>query len=384
MSTDPNTEPKTRSKGGRRTVTVVLLLLTVAVIAVFGVAFGAVVYFMQGDSTATVAEGSFLKIRLEGEITDAPVQGGLFAEPEDLPLTATEIAAAVRKAITDDRVNGVYLDVRAPAMGWGLAREIRTSLVELRESGKPCVAYGEVYTTRDYYLASACDEVIIAPSGVPVVIGQAMSITYYHDALEYLGVTPRIVHVGDFKTAVEPYERMEPSEQAKESYEFLLDGLWGTVTAEIAESRGMSTDAVMQVFDNPSLTPRRMVDSGLFTAVGYADSVESSLDSVGDAGWRDTLMTPVVSSKDERKDRFTTIKEYRKGLDDGSSDTRIAVVYAEGTIYSGEATGGLFGDSGLFDGNFRKWMRTVRDDDTIKAVVVRVNSPGGSALASDM
>ena len=91
---------------------------------------------------------------------------------------------------------------------------------------------------RDYYLASACDQVVIAPGGTPLVTGQSLSVTYYRDALGYLGVVPRFVHVGDYKTAVEPYERMEPSDEAKESYEYLLDGIWGTIIEEIAASRG--------------------------------------------------------------------------------------------------------------------------------------------------
>lgn len=379
------TPPPVPQRSGGRTITFVLLGVTVAIIAVFALAFGAVVYLLQEDTTADVAEGSFLRVPLEGAITDAPGQPDLFTEPGNLPPTATEISAAIRKAATDDRISGVYLDVRAPSMGWGLAREIRNALVALDEAGKPCVAYGEVWTTRDYYVASACDEVIIAPSGVPLVIGQSLSVTYYKDALAYLGVEPRIVHVGDYKTAIEPYERMEPSEAAKESYEYLLDGLWGTIASEIATSRGISEDELWAILDRPSLTPRKAVESGLFTAMGYADAVEADLASVGDAGWRDTLTDPVVLSKEEREAKFTSLKEYRKGLDSGPKDVRIAVIFAEGTILSGEGGGGLFGGSeGLFDGRFRRWMRQAREDESVKAVVIRVNSPGGSALAADM
>jgi len=380
--TPEQTPSRSRSRG--RAVTVVLLGVTVGVIALFAIAFGVVVYLLQQDTTADVAQGSYLKVPLQGVITDAPPQPDLFTEPTDLPPTATEIAEAIRRAATDDRIDGVYLDVRAPQLGWALAREIRTALVDLDQAGKPCVAYGEVWTTRDYYIASACDEIVIAPSGVPLVIGQSLSVTYYRDAMAYLGVEPRIVHVGEYKTAIEPYERMEPSDAARESYEFLLDGLWETVGAEIAASRGMSVDELMGLIDRPSLTPRRAVQSGLFTAVGYADAVQASLDTVGEDGWRDDLTRPVVESKEEREDRFTSLKEYRKDADPGPSDTRIAVIYAEGTILSGKGGGGLFGSEGLFDGRFRKWMRQAREDDTVKAVVIRVNSPGGSALAADM
>lgn len=375
-------EPSGRSG---RTVTFVLLGLTLAVFLVFGAAFGALVLYLQRTPAAEVAEGSFLRIPLSGPITDAPQRGGLFMDPADRAATATEIAAAIRKAAADDRIDGVYLDFRAPLMGWALTREIRVALTELRQTDKPCVAYGEVFSMRDYYLASACDRVVIAPSGIPLVTGQALSVTYYRDALEYLGVEPRFVHAGDYKTAVEPYERMGPSEHAVESYEFLLDGLWGVTVQEIADSRGMTVPQVQAAIDGASLTAQRMVDSGLFDAVAYADAVEAHLVSARDSDWIDTLHgDPVLASKSERKARFTRLKEYRKDLFAGGSGDRIAVIYAEGTILSGDDAGGLFGSDGLFDVPFGQWMQQVRDDDSIKAVVLRVNSPGGSALASDM
>lgn len=382
----PEQTPPPPPKRKGRAITAVLLAATLAVFAVFAVAFGVVVYYVQRDTPAQVTEGSWLVIRLRGEITDAPVQGGLFVEPEDSPATATEIAAVIRKAAGDDRISGVVLRSDSPQVGWGLAREIRTALVDLHESDKPCVAYGEVYTTRDYYLASACDKVVIAPGGVPLVIGSSLSVTYYRDALAYLGVQPRFVWVGDYKTAVEPFERMEPSEAAQASYELLLDGIWDTVVQEIADSRGLSPDQVQAIIDNPSMTPSRMVESGLIDAVAYPDAVEAHLDRWNEDDWVDLMHgEPVIVSDEDRKEMFTSLKEYRKDLDDGSdSDDRIAVIYAEGSILSGKSTGGLFGSDGLFDGDFREWMRQAREDDSIKAVVVRVNSPGGSALASDM
>jgi protease-4 len=378
----PSSPPKTRSRGPS---TLILVAASLAVLAVFGLAFGALVVFLQRPATAEVAEGSFLRVPLAGMITDAPQQGALFADPEDVPATATEIAAAIRKAATDDRIDGVLLDVQAPALGWALAREIRLALVELRAADKPCVAYGELYTMRDYYVASACDRVVIAPSGIPLVTGQALTVTYYRDALEYLGVTPRFVHAGDYKTAVEPFERMEPSEFAIESYELLLDGMWSSVVEEIAASRAMTPEQVQQIIDGASLTPSRMVEAGLFDATAYADAVHAHLGAARDADWAQKLAgPPVIADKDARRARFTSLKEYRKGLFTSSAADKVAVVFAEGTILSGKGTGGLFGSEGLFDGDFREWMQEIRDDASIKAVVLRVNSPGGSALASDM
>lgn len=377
-----STEPP-KKKGSA--VTLILLGVTLSVFVVFAVAFGALVLYLQRDVAPKVAEGSFLKIALSGPITDAVGTPSIFSDPSDTPPTAIEIAAAIRKAATDDRIEGVYLKLSAPAMGWALTREVRESLLVLRESGKPCLAYGEVYTMRDYYLASACDKVVLAPSGIPLVTGQALSITYYRDALEYLGVTPRFVHAGDYKTAVEPYERMEPSEAAVESYEYLLDGLWGTVIDEIATSRGLEPEQVTSLIDSASLTGSRMVEAGLFDAVAYADAVEAHLGSIRDADWLDKLGgEPVLASKSERGKRFTKLKEYRKDLFPRVRGDKIAVVFAEGTILSGKGSGGLFGSEGLFDGRFRDMMQKIRDDDSVKAVVIRVNSPGGSALAADM
>lgn len=375
--------PKTRRSG--RAVTVLLLSVTVAVIAVFGIAFGAIVWVMQGDTTADVVEGSYLRVKLAGAVSDAPPRGGgLLVDVEDLPPTATEVAGAIRKAVDDDRIKGVYLTTQAPQMGWGLAREIRSALVDLRAADKVCVAHGEIFTTLDYYVASACDKVVIAPAGVPLVVGQSISVTYYRDALAYLGVQPRLTHVGDYKTAVEPYERMEPSEEAKASYEYLLDGVWDTVVTEIAASRGLTSEQVWQALDAPTLTAEGAIASGLFDAQAYEDAVVAHLDTATEEGWEAKLDgPPVVESDDDLEGRFTKLSEYRKELDKGPTDSRIAVVFAEGTIQSGRSGGGLFGGGGLFDGDFESWMEDVRDDDSIKAVVIRVNSPGGSALASD-
>jgi len=369
----------------KSSVTLVLVGLTLAVLVVFGVAFGTAILLIQRTPTATVTAGSFLNIPLTGVITDAPQQGSIFTDPSDSPATATEIAAAIRKAATDERIEGVYLRFETPSLGWALAREIRLALLELRQADKPCIAYGEMYQMRDYYLASACDRVVIAPSGIPLVTGQALSVTYYRDALEYLGIEPRFVHAGDYKTAVEPFERMGPSEQAIESYEYLLDGMWGAVVQEIATARSMEPAQVQAVIDGASLTAARMVQAGLFDAVAYADAVEAHLGAAGDEDWADKLAgEPVLAKKTDRAKRFTTLKEYRKGLFPRPSGPTIAVVYAEGTILSGKGAGGLFGSDGLFDGKFREWMQEIRDNDDVRAVVLRVNSPGGSALAADM
>lgn len=373
-----------QNKSSGRSMMLVLGGITVAVIGAVGVLVGAAVFMIGAEEEAEVADGSFLRVDLAGPITDAPSPGDIFTEPDDLPLTATELAHVIRSAGDDDRISGLYLNMQVPMLGWGLAREVREAIVDFKESDKPCVAYGEIWTMKDFYLASPCDELLIAPSGVPQVLGQSLSVTYYHDALDYLGVEPRIVHVGDYKTAIEPYERMEPSEAAKESYEFLLDGLWGTVVQEIADARGVSVETVQAMIDEPTLVPRKAVENRMLTGMAYEDALLANLRDVGSENWRDGLMG-LSDVNDLDESLFTEASEYWKDVKPSDAGDRIAVIFAEGTILPGQGSNDPFGgNEGLFDGRFRRWTRAALEDDSVKAVVIRVNSPGGSALAADM
>ncbi|MEQ1503084.1 MAG: signal peptide peptidase SppA [Myxococcota bacterium] len=376
----PPARPATRG----RSSTVVLLGITAVAMLVFVVTVG-VVGWMVSRSGGTVAEDSFLQIRLAGEIPDAPVVGGLYLDPDDAPHILTDIAMAIREAKDDERIAGLYLQLDQPVAGWAGAQELRAAIADLRAAGKPCVAYAEAYTTGSYYLASACDRVVLAPSGIGMVTGLAANITYYAGTFEKIGVKAEMLHVGDFKSAVEPYERTGPSEPAAEAMNTLLDSLWHQYVAQVAESRGKTVDEVQAWIDQPSLSPQRMLALGMVDALAYPDQVRANAHRAADAEWVTELTEPVTDDDDTIDDRFTSLDAYLKGLDAPSGGSKIAVVYAEGPIVSGEVEGGLFGSSaGIADRTFRKWMDEIREDDTIDAVVLRVNSPGGSGLASDM
>lgn len=372
-----------RSRG----VTWLLIGITLLMLLMFGAASGLAYFLVSQTSQVEVAEGSYLKVDLSGQITDAPVPGGLFQEPEDFPLTATEIAASIRAAADDDRIDGIYMTVRGPSLGWGLAREIRTAVDAFRAAGKPCVAYAEMYMTKGYYLASACDTVLIAPAGVGYISGVSSTITYYKDALNKLGVEPQFVHVGDYKTAIEPFERNAPSDAAIESNEALLDSLYDQIVADIAQSRSLNPEQVRAAIDNLDMTPQGIVTSGLVDGTAYPDAIVATLGQNQEKGWVKTLSAPPESESVEPSENvsFVSTKKYRRNLypEVAGAEGTVAIVFAEGVILSGQGEEGLFGSAGLFDGKYKKWMKDVREDDSIKAVVVRVNSPGGSALASD-
>lgn len=401
-----------RAQGRSRATTVVLLMITAGVAFVFVGALGLAAWLMARGSGGSVADHSFLELRLSGDIPDAPVVGGMFLDPQDAPPILTDIAAAIRRAKDDERIDGLYLTLDGPTMGWAGAAELRDAIKDFRSAGKPCVAYAETYTTGTYYLATACDKIAVAPAGVGLVTGLAASVTYYAGTFEKIGVQAQMLHVGDFKSAVEPYERTGPSEPASEAMNLLLDSLWAQFLAGVADGRGRSVEEVSAWIDVPTLAPSGMLERGMVDAVAFPDRVRALAHLARDEDWaakvsdRPAEPTPEAAdgedapaaevaaadgadapeTDDAVDDRFTSLKSYLHNAPAASRfGDKIAVVYAEGPIVSGEADGGLFGGGQMIaDRTFRKWIRDIREDDTIKAVVFRIDSPGGSALASDM
>lgn len=382
-------EPSEKAGARKRTsnVTRVLLVLTALGALVFLGSIGLTVYLFSLGGKATVTEGTWLHAELKGILSDAPSQGGLFLDPSQSPPIVTEISRAVRRAATDDRIEGVLVVLDAPQMGWASAKEIRDSLVDLRAAGKPCVVYSELYTSGTYYLASACDRVVLAPSGISLVSGLSISVTYYAETLAKLGIEPEFEHVGDFKSAVEPYERTEPSPAAEQAYNDLVDGLYEEMVAAIATGRGLDPEAVRAHIDGMRLTPEAALERGFVDAVAFPDAVAKTLDTLDSEEWAEGLAMIQEDWEDkEWEEHFTALPEYVKEVraEDAAWGDKIAVVHAEGPIQSGDGDQDLFGGALLTDGEFRKWMREVRKDESIAAVVLRVNSPGGSGLASDM
>lgn len=376
----PPLTPPRRSSGP---ITALLVLSGLGAM-LFAASVAAVLYLAVWEAPGVVNEGSYLHVRLTGETADAPVPGGLILEPDDFPPVTTEIASAIRRAESDERIRGVWMQVEGAGFGWGGAQEIRSALASLTASGKPCVAYAETYSTLGYYLASACDDVVMAPSGVGMVVGLAASTTYYKGTFDKLGIEPEFEHVGDFKTAVEPYERTEPSEASVEATTSLLNSLWGLWLADVADSRGVTEEALQGLVDDPAMSPQRALERGVVDALAFVDQVRAALPRLGEEGWAESLDT--AEAAEDAAVEVTSMKEYLKDLraEWASARKSVAVMHLSGPIVSGEADGGLFGQQAVADRTFAKWMKEARKDDSVAGVVLRVDSPGGSGLASDM
>lgn len=357
---------------------VVLLFGVLAVLAALG----------SGErATPSFERGSYLVFDLSANISDAPpaVDFASFGgRTETLQLRA--ITHALRAAAADNRIAGVFMagDLTPAAFGSGYAalREVREALLDFRASGKPITAYLTYATTKSYYLASAATDLAIDPYGMILMPGLASEPAFFAGAFEKFGVNVQVTRVGKYKSAVEPFIRRDMSPENREEIQVLLNDIWGGVLADIASSRGLTPEKIQATVDAEGLIRAEVATSSrLVDRTAYRDQVY------------DALKARTGREDSELPFKQVAIAEYAKRAKDlaepaatkaGDGATargrgRIAVVYAEGEIVDGE------GDSGEVGGtSFSRELRKLRQDDGVKAVVLRVNSPGGSAFASEV
>ena len=340
-----------------------LLLWITAIGLVILIAMIVALVILVEDGPPSLASGpQWLHLKANGAIKEAPGAESLFADPNDLPPLTTELAAALRVAAVDDEVAGLFLEVEGLDLGWAQLQELRDAVGSFREAGKPCVVWAEALTNREYFLASACEEIDLAPAGFILVNGLSLTQVYYKEALDKLGINANFEHVGDFKSAVEPYLRTGPSEPAAEATNALLDSIYAQLVHAVAEGRGKTEEEALALVDDPPMTPQGAVDAGLVDALSYRDEVVEKM------GEDRLSMSDYIS--DRRRD-------WGRGKD------VVAVIYAEGAIISGSSDQDMFGSGYIGDRTLRRQLKEVREDEDVKAVVLRVNSPGGSGSASD-
>lgn len=286
----------------------------------------------------------------------------------DKVLGLDDILKSIKNAEYDDHIKGIYLDVSFMTTGFASIEEIRDALIDFKKSGKFIIAYSEVYTQGAYYLASVADKVYLNPQGILELKGFSSEITFYKGALDKLNIEAQVIKVGTYKSAVEPYILDKMSDANRMQTTALLGSLYQHFTAEIAKSRNIPQDSVIDIANNlKSRAPEDAVKYKLVDALKYKDQILDELISKVGIGKNDKLKTIGVS-------------EYANSIKDNSSATdKIAVIYANGDINGGEGDENSIGSETI-----SRALRKARLDDKIKAVVFRVNSPGGSSLASDV
>ncbi|TYR34177.1 signal peptide peptidase SppA [Sphingobacterium phlebotomi] len=282
-------------------------------------------------------------------------------------LGLNDIISRIAAAKEDNRIKGIYLNPTYVNTGMASLREIRDALVDFKSSGKFIVAHSDVYTQKAYYIASVADEIYLNPEGSLEFKGLSASVMFMKEALDKLGVEMQVVKVGTYKSAVEPFILNEMSSANREQMTAYLGSMYSAFLENVSEGRQISTDTLKNIADNFLI--RNADDAVQYKFIDgkcYKDEVLSKL--------KERLEI------DEKKDvPAVSLLDYNKEGKTETKGDRVAVLYAYGDIVDGEGTEGNIGGDKL-----SRELRKLRRDDRVKAVVLRVNSPGGSALASDI
>ncbi len=318
---------------------------------------------------------SVLKLNLNDEIDERGSEnplGSLNLGPlaPKTSIGLNDIIASLKKAKTDSHIKGIYLEISNPVAGFATLEEIRNALLDFKTSGKFIYAYSEGYSQKGYYLASTAGKVYLNPEGGMELKGLSSQMMFYKNMLEKLNVEVQIYRHGKFKSAIEPFMLDKMSAANRAQIETYLGSLWGHMIEEISKSRSVSVTEINAIADG--LLIRSTDDALKYKLVDelkYEDEVHE-------------LMKKNLGLKGKDKIHFVSLSDYRDAageLSVSSSKNKIAIIYAVGEIESGEGKEGNIGSASLV-----RAIREARVDSSIKAIVLRVNSPGGSALASDV
>jgi protease-4 len=356
-----------------RKVVITISAIVIGVILIAVVALAIIVSIIRGNRPS-IRDNSVLALNVSGSlpdyVPDDPIRRLLGGQPQSLSSLITQF----RKAKVDKRITAILLDVDASDVGWAKAEEIRGAIEDFRASGKPVYAYMEMGMNKDYYLATACDKIFVAPPGELFITGLAADVMFFRGTLDKLGIYPDIYQIGKYKSAGDTLTQKKMTDAHREYINSLLDDLFAHYVDAIAKGRSKSPDDVKKIIDSAPYTAAQAKDAGLIDDAVYREDVEKQLKKR--LGYKDSDDLRLAKASDYRQ-----ISQESLGLNKGE---KIAVVYAAGDITSGKSTFGGSGEETIGSDSLTKVLDDVRDDTSIKAVVLRVDSPGGSGLASDI
>jgi len=353
------------------------------VLIISGIVLGLVLFFFIGmailvsmvrGGRPSIRDNSVLALRISGPLPDYVPDNAfnrLFSNP---PQSLGSLMAQFRKAKADKRITAIILDIDASDTGWAKAEEIRGAIQDFRASGKPVYAFIETGFNKDYYIAAACDKIYVPPSGELFVTGLAADVMFFRGSLDKLGIYPDMYQIGKYKSAGDMFTQKQMTDAHREYINSLLDDLYGRYVEGIAKGRSKSADDVKKLIDNAPYNAAQAKDAGLIDGALYRDEVDKEMKKR--LGYKEGDELRVTSAGDYRK-----ITQESLGLNRGE---KIAVVYAAGDIVSGSSQFGSSGQETIGSDSLVKVLKEVRDDNSIKAVVLRIDSPGGSGLASDV
>lgn len=353
------------------TVTGIIICSILMFFILMGI-IGVMVSSVGSKSETVTASNSVLMIDLAHTITEKTEPNPF--EGLDIPgyagsksIGLNDIVSRIKAAKTDSNIKGIYLNVSSVGTGFATMKAIREALLDFKTSDKFILAYSDVMSQKGYYLNSVADEIYLHPQGTLDFRGLATSVMFYKEALDKLGIDMQVLKVGTYKSAVEPFILNSMSEANKEQVNSYLNSIYSTFLTDISSVKKISTDSLQNIANGYMIrVPEDAKKLGFVNDLLYKDQVISKIkDKLGIDAKKDI---PVVS-----------LLDYKNKVDAGEpGGDRIAVLYAYGEIIDGEGIEGQIGGDKL-----SRDLRELREDDKVKAIVMRVNSPGGSAMASE-
>jgi len=341
----------------------------------------------QETGKPDAATATWAHIELKGGYAEGPQMMGLFGEATE---SLAEAIGRLDKAAKDDAVTGVVLKIDGPSIGRGKLNEFRQAISRVKAKGKKVVAYLDSSSGGDYLVAAGCDEVVMPESGVLMFLGVRSEVSFYKNLFDFLGVKAEMLRVGEYKSAAEPYSRTEMSKEFREELEQVLGDFYDQMVEQVATGRGIAAEKVKEAIDNGPHTATAAKELGLITRVAYEDELPGILR--GDKADTTIKLAKLYGKKKIDADfsgltGMINLMNMMMGLEPpkrASKNPKIAVIHATGMIMPGASAIDLLGDSTLGSDTLVKAIEKASSDPTVKAIVLRVDSPGGSALASDL
>ena len=357
-----------------RVFSTVIGIIVFLVICFFGILLLGLLFGGSSEDVVQVKPNSVLELKLDFPIKDYAGKTEFAEYPflnENKKNGLFNLIDAINYAETDDKIKGISIDNNFISAGISQTKALRDALIAFKSSGKFIMAYGDIYTQKDYYLSSAADTLYINPAGMMEFKGLSTERLYFKDFQEKSGIKMEVVRHGKYKSAVEPFLENEMSDNNREQISVYLNGLWTEMKKEVSESRQLTAERLDVIADSLlARTPKLALASRLIDKIGYHDEYVNSM----------KYALGVEATKDLKT---VTIADYAQSVApkiraNGGSN-KIAVIYAEGDIMYGEGEVGVVGHISINES-----IKKARENKRVKAIVLRINSPGGSALASEL
>jgi len=349
------------------TLVALVIFLVISLLLLFGIAG-----MLSSQEQVTIKENSVLKIRLDRPIEERSIDDPLakIFPGDNTNIGLLELKKAIVAAKDDEKIEGILVEHKWVVAGYATLEEIRNDLQDFKSSGKFVISYGDYLNEKDYYLASVADEIYIHPEGWMELNGLASNMAFFKGTLDKLEIEPQIFKVGDFKSAAEPITRKDMSDENREQILSFLNSIYDNYLEKVAESRSIEIDQLRNISD--SMLVRNVKDAhrlGLVDRLAYYDEVV------------DDIKERLELKEDDKLNLVSAGKyiSYIKSQKQKTSKNRIAVVVASGEITLGEGDENNVGAE-----KFAKIISKARKNDKVKAMVIRINSPGGYFIASDI